>query len=104
LKGNLYGTGQPISPSFLIFRKETKRFFCSNPKQRNLWETAKSPETAKSSETAKSQFESDSNRKISLSLSQKEAHIGCPDPQRLPFKGSSLLQNLIEPGYLELPF
>jgi len=98
LQGSLYGTGQPISPSFLIFRKETKRFFCSNPNQQNLWETAKSPETAKS------QFESDSNRKISLSLSQKEAHIGCPDPQRLPFKGSSSLRNLIRPSYLQLPY
>jgi len=27
-----------------------------------------------------------------------------PDPQRLPFKDSLLLQNLVGPGYLELPF
>jgi len=32
----------------------------------------------------------------------KDAHIGCPDQQRLPFKGSLLLQNLVGPGYLQL--
>jgi len=58
----------------------------------------------KSWETAQSQFERDSNRKISGSLSQKEIDIGHPDPQRLPFKGSLLSQNLIGPGYLELLF
>jgi len=34
----------------------------------------------------------------------KEVQIGCPDPQRLPFKGSLLLQNLVGAGHLELPF
>jgi len=34
----------------------------------------------------------------------KEVKIACPDLQRLPFKGSLLLQNLVGPGYLELPF
>jgi len=67
-------------------------------------ETAKSLRNSKFPETDKSKFERDLNRNIGGSLYQKEAHIGCPDVQRLPFKGSLLLQNLIGPGYLELPF
>jgi len=34
----------------------------------------------------------------------KETQVGCPDPQRLPFKGSLLLENLVGPGCLQLPF
>jgi len=44
-------------------------------------------------------------RTINLWVSfPKEAQIGCPDLQRLPFKGSLLLQNLVGPGYLDMPF
>jgi hypothetical protein len=39
---------------------------------------------------------------------KKEAHINivCPDPHRLPLKGSlfKLLENQVGPGYLKLPF
>jgi len=78
LKGSIYGSGQPICTSF---QERDQNISCSNPKQQNLWETAKSPNAAKS------QFERDSNRNISWSLSQKEVHIGCPDPQRLALQG-----------------
>jgi len=83
LKGSLCGSGQPIWASF---KREKKRFSCSNL------------ETAKSPETAKSQFEQDSNMQIFVSLSQTETSKSCLDPQRLPFKDSLLLQNLVGPG------
>jgi hypothetical protein len=49
--------------------------------------------------------ERDSSSKIGVSLSEKtwtEAHIGSVSRQRLRFKRSVLLENLIGPGYLEL--
>jgi len=102
LKGSLSlcGSGQPVWASFGERDTEVFRLDYSIriSKLQNL------RETSKSLETAKSQFERDLNRKISWSLSEKEAHIVCPDPQRLPFKGSLLLHNLVGPGYPELPF
>jgi len=50
-------------------------------------------ETAKSPKTAKSQFELDGNRKISGTLSQKEAHIGCSD---LPAEASSASEHRLQ--------
>ena len=65
-----------------------------------MFETCSNWDFAVSGDFAVSRFEQEN---LFFSLS-KEAQIGCPDPQRLPFKGRLLLWSLVGPGYLELPF
>ena len=74
-QGSLYGP---------LFEKETQRFFCSNLVRIEILLCPR--------DFLVSRFE-----QINLWVSfSKEVHIGCPDPQRLPFKGSLLLQNLVD--------
>jgi len=65
-----------------------------------MFESCSNWDFAVSGDFAVSRFEQEN---LFFSL-LKEAQIGCPDPQRLPFKGRLLLWNLVGPGYLELPF
>jgi hypothetical protein len=93
LKGSLCGSGQLLrvsirkrDPQIFLFESRSnrdfavskdfavsQRFCCFEIQQENLWVTF-------------------------LKVTTKSY----PDPQRLPFKGSILLQNLVGPGYLEL--
>jgi len=63
------------------------------------------PESATAKSLGNSKISRNSKISVPTRFEQKNlrARTSCPDPQRLPFKGSLLLQNLIGPGYLQLP-
>jgi len=93
LKGSLCRSGQPFLVSF-----ERLTIFCSSLVRTEILLFQNILLFPR--DFAVSRFE----QKYVWVCFPKDAQKGCPDPQRLPLKGSLLLLNLVGPGYLKVPF